>query len=170
MSAPPPVSRLLTALGIPHQVFRHAGPVTSLEQAAHERGQKPEQVIRSLVFRLGEGRFVMVLAAGRAQVSWPALRAYLGQSRLTLASEKEVLQVTGYRVGTVSPLGLLTPLRILADEAVFVPEEISLGSGEPNVGIILKPAHLRQVLGEVEVGRFVQSAGTEDVKSASTSV
>lgn len=112
----------------------------------------------------------MVLAAGRAQVSWPALRAYLGQSRLTLASEKEVLQVTGYRVGTVSPLGLLTPLRILADEAVFVPEEISLGSGEPNVGIILKPAHLRQVLGEVEVGRFVQSAGTEDVKSASTSV
>ncbi|PWH17405.1 MAG: hypothetical protein DDG60_02115 [Anaerolineae bacterium] len=169
MSKLPPVANVLTALGIPHRIFRHAGPVTSLEQAAQERGQTPEQVIRSIVFRLGEGRFVMVLAAGRAQISWPALRAYLGQSRLTLASEAEVLQVTGYRIGTVTPIGLPAPLRILADEAVFQREEISLGSGEPNVGVIMKAADLRRVLGTVEVGQFVQTTGDEAAKNASTS-
>ncbi len=156
MSDLPPVSKTLNALGLPHRVFRHSGQVISLEQAARERGQIAGQVVRSILFRLGEGKFVMVLAAGQRQVSWPALREYLGQSRLTLATEAEVLAVTGYRIGTVSPLGLPSPLRILADENVFQQDEISLGSGERNVAIIMKSADLRRALNGLEVGKFVQ--------------
>lgn len=153
----PPVSRALEALGIPHRIFRHTGPVTSLEQAASERGQTPGQVVRSILFRVGEDSFVMVLVAGPAQVSWPRLRAHLGQSRLTLASEAEVLQVTGYKVGAVSPLGLPRPIRILVDESVFGVEEISIGSGERNVTIILRTEELRKALKEAETGPFAGS-------------
>jgi len=153
---PPPVSVALTALGIPHRIFCHPGPVESLEQAALERGQTPEQVVRSLLFRLGEGDFVMVLVAGREQVSWPALRAYLGRSRISMASEDEVLAATGYRVGAVSPFGLPAPLRILADEGVFPLEEVSIGSGVRGVTVILKSADLRRALGDIETGPFVQ--------------
>jgi Cys-tRNA(Pro)/Cys-tRNA(Cys) deacylase len=156
MTEQTPVSQALTALGLPHSVFRHPGPVSSLEQAARERGQNTNQVIRSIVFRLGEGNFVMVLMAGPAQISWPALRSYLGQSRLTMATEDEVLAVTGYRTGAVSPFGLPAPLRILADESVFQPEEISIGSGERGVTVILKSATLRQGLASVEIGQFAQ--------------
>ena len=92
---PPPVSLALTAAGIPHHVFRHPGPVSSLEQAAEERDQQPNQVVRSILFRLGKGQFAMVLMAGPDQISWKALRAYLGQSRLTTAKREEVLEVTG---------------------------------------------------------------------------
>jgi len=151
-----PVSQALTALGLPHRLFRHPGPVSSLEQAARERGQSPRQVIRSIVFRIGAGDFVMVLVAGPAQVSWPALRSYLGQSRLTTATEDEVLRVTGYRPGAVSPFGLPAPLRILADENVFAPEEISIGSGERGATVIMKSADLRQGLGNIEIGQFAQ--------------
>ncbi|MEJ5225940.1 MAG: YbaK/EbsC family protein [Anaerolineales bacterium] len=151
----PPVSRYLAEQGVPHTVFRHAGPVTSLEQAAAERGQQPGQVVRSIVFRLGEGNFVMVLAAGPGQVSWPALRAYLGQSRLTMASAEEVLAVTGYAIGTVSPLGVATPLRLLVDEGVWAHDEISLGSGMRDVGIIMKSADLRRLLPHAETGAFL---------------
>jgi Cys-tRNA(Pro)/Cys-tRNA(Cys) deacylase len=97
-----------------------------------------------------------VLMAGPAQVSWPALRNYLGQSRLTMATEDEVLTVTGYHPGAVSPFGLPAPLRILADENVFAPAEISLGSGERGVTIIMKSADLRQGLEMVDVGQFAQ--------------
>lgn len=76
MNLPLPVSKILSATGLPHRIFRHPGPVTSLEQAARERGQVPGQIVRSLLFRLGEGKFVVVLAAGLGQVSWPALRQY----------------------------------------------------------------------------------------------
>src|SRR6188508_146007 len=106
MQDEPPVSQALNTLHIPHQVFTHPGPVNSLEQAAAERGQQPQQVVRSLLFRLGEGDFAMVLMAGPAQVSWKALRKYFGQSRLTTATEEEVLAVTGYTRGAVAPFGL----------------------------------------------------------------
>ena len=154
MSEIPPVSQKLTELGIPHRVFRHAGQIASLEQAASERGQVPGQVVRSIVFRLGEGRFAMVLMAGAAQVSWPALRAHFGQSRLTMADADEVVRATGYRVGTVSPIGLPNPLPVLIDASVLVHEEISMGSGMSNTGIILKRDDLLRTLGDVEIGHF----------------
>lgn len=152
----PPVSEYLTERNAPHTVFRHPGPVTSLEQAAAERGHVPGQVIRSIVFRLGEGNFIMVLMAGPAQVSWPALRSYLGQSRLTMASADEVLQATGYQIGTVAPLGLPAPMRILADVNAFAFDEVSLGSGQRNTAIIMKSKDLKALLPDIEVNTFSQ--------------
>jgi Cys-tRNA(Pro)/Cys-tRNA(Cys) deacylase len=101
----PPVAAALTRLGIPHQVFRHAGPVHSLEQAASERNQAPQQVVRSLLFRRGEGDFAMVLTAGPDRVSWRALRRYLGQSRLTTAPADEVADARGRMLITFMPAG-----------------------------------------------------------------
>lgn len=151
---PPPVAAALTALGIPHQVFRHAGPVHSLEQAAAERGQSPQQVVRSLLFRLGEGDFAMVLMAGPDQVSWRALRQYLGQSRLTTAGADEVRDVTGYVPGAVAPFGLRRPVRVLIDRGVLAQTEVSLGSGERGVAVILRTDDLRRALPAAEVGDF----------------
>jgi Cys-tRNA(Pro) deacylase len=159
MSFSSPVTRALDEQGIPYRVFRHPGMVHSLEQAARERGQLPEQVVRSLLFRLAQDQFVMVLVAGPAQVSWSALRAYLGQSRLTMASEAEVLAVTGYPTGAVSPFGLACPLRVLVDEGICQPEEVSIGSGERYVTVILSTKDLLRGLGEPEVGKFIVSGG-----------
>lgn len=150
-----PVTRYLDSLGIPYRFFRHPGQVTSLEQAARERGQKPEQVIRSILFRLAKGDYVMVLVAGPARVSWPALRAYLGQSRLTTADESEVIAITGYPIGAVSPLGLPKPLRIMVDRSVSQNREISIGSGVRNTTVIMESNHLLEALGSVEVGDFI---------------
>lgn len=153
-----PVTRTLDALNIPHRLFRHPGPVQSVEQAARERGQRPEQVVRSIVFRLAQDDFVLVLIAGSLQISWTALRHYLGQSRLTMASEAEVLSVTGYPVGAVSPFGLPAPIRILVDQSVLSQAEISLGSGERYATVILGTEDLLKALGPVEIGAFAQSA------------
>ena len=96
----------------------------------------------------------MVLVAGPDQVSWPALRKYLCLSRLTMASKEEVFQVTGYETGAVSPFGLPAPMRILVDEVVFAPAEISIGSGERGTTIILARQAMMDALGAVEVGQF----------------
>lgn len=154
MTNPTPVSQALTQMNIPHREFRHPGPVRSLEQAATERGQQPEQIIRSILFRLSADEFVMVLMAGPQQIDWKALRDYLGEKRLTTASEEEVHRVTGYERGAVAPFGLPVSLRILADESVFVPEEVSLGSGVRGTTIILSSADLRRALGSIEMVRL----------------
>ncbi len=154
MSDLPPVSITLTKLGIPHRVFVHVGEVTSLEQAAAERGQEVGQVVRSIVFRLAEGRFAMALVAGAAQISWSTLRAHFGQSRLTMADPAEVLAVTGYRIGSVAPIGLPGAMPILVDESVLVPEELSIGSGRPATGVILKRDDLLKILAGATIGKF----------------
>jgi Cys-tRNA(Pro) deacylase len=151
MRPDPPVSLALSALSIPHIVFVHPGDLKSLEQAAEERGQRPSQVVRSLLFRESKGAYLMVLVAGPEQIDWKKLRQHLGTSRVTMASRSEVLQVTGYELGAVAPFGLPQPLPILVDRSVFAEEEVSMGSGVRNVAIILKSADLRAALGEVEV-------------------
>lgn len=155
MEESPPVALALEAMGVPHKVFRHNGPVNSLEQAANERDQTPEQVIRSILFRTGQNVYRMVLVAGPGQISWRDLRKLLGQSRLTMAKPEEVLTVTGYAVGTVGPFGLATTLPILVDRSVLAQEEVSLGSGVRGVAVILRTDDLMQALrnslGSVEV-------------------
>lgn len=150
-----PVGRALLALGVPFRTLRHPNPVRSLEQAAQERGQRPKQVVRSIVFRLAQETYVMVLVAGAAQVAWPALRAYLGQSRLTTASEAELLAATGYARGAVAPFGLPAPMRILVDRSVLAEDEVSMGSGSPGTTIVLRTADLVKALGTAETGDFV---------------
>ena len=150
-----PVTQALDRLSVPYRFFRHAGPVTSLEQAARERGQRPEQIIRSILFRLAADEYVLVLVAGPRQVDWPTLRRYLGITRMSMASEEEVLAVTGYPLGAVSPFRLPQPVRTLADESIFLEAEVSIGSGVRHSTVILRQEDLRRALGEVERGVFV---------------
>ena len=159
MSEPTPVSQALTAMGIPHREFHHPGPLRSLEQAAAERGQEPSQVVRSLLFRVSEGEYVMVLVAGPEQLSWKRLRRFMGTSRLTMATPEAVLQVTGYKLGAVAPFGLPQPLKIVMDESVRTQTEISLGSGVRGTGIIMRSADLMNALGEkIEFGNFKENS------------
>jgi Cys-tRNA(Pro) deacylase len=142
-----------------------------LEQAARERGQRPDQIVRSILFRITKETYVMVLMAGPQQISWRALRRYLGKSRVTMADKEEVLARTGYELGAVSPFGLPAPLRILVDSSVYGRTgEISIGAGERGATVILEAEDLRRALGQVgplgpgvsgqvEVGDFGRAAG-----------
>ena len=155
--AKPPASIALEALGIPHQVFRHVGPVDSLEQAARERGQRPEQVVRSILFRLGEDQYLMALVAGPSQISWKKLRKHMGRSRLTMATEEEVLAVTGYRIGAVSPFGTIRSLPVLVDPGLIREDQISLGSGLRGVAIMMRTKDLVLALANAEVVDLVEA-------------
>lgn len=149
-----PVTRYLDSVDVAYHVFIHPGPVNSLEQAARERGQRPEQVVRSIVFRMTDGQFVMVLVAGAQQISWPRLREYLGVSRITMATPEEIMEHTHYPTGAVSPFGLPKPMRILVDDSIFQEEEVSIGSGVRYTTVIMHVDDLKQALAEVEVGKF----------------
>lgn len=111
----------------------------------------PEQVVRSILFRVADGEYVMGLVAGRAQISWKALRRYLGQSRLTTADRDEVKRVTGHEIGAVAPFGLPAPLRVLVDIGVTQQEEVSLGSGVRGTAVIVRVDDLLRALDHPEI-------------------
>ena len=158
MTDQPPASIALEKLNIPHQVFRHETPVTSFEQAASDRSQKPEQVVRSILFQIRPEEFLMVLVAGPSRIDWKKLRQFMKRSRVRMASQDEVLEVTGYRIGTVSPFGLKNQVKILIDASVLKEEEISLGSGIRNTALIMKSADLRRALEDSEIVSLLESS------------
>jgi Cys-tRNA(Pro) deacylase len=137
MQTQTPVTKALEDLEIPYQLHIHAKPLRSLEQAARERNLEPGQIVRSLLFRMEGDQFVMVLVPGPSKVDWSKLRHYLGVSRVTTARPHEVEEVTGYPTGAVSPFGLKSPVRLLADESIQDLEVISLGAGIRNAGVII---------------------------------
>jgi len=151
MDNAPPASIALDQLGIPHRVFRHETPVTSFEEAASARNQRPEQIVRSILFQVRSDEFVMVLMAGPDQIDWKKLRQLVKRSRVRMATQDEVLEVTGYRVGTVSPFGIKNQVRLIIDASVFREEEISIGSGIRNTAIIMKSEDVRKALRDVEI-------------------
>ena len=154
----PPASIALETLGIPHRVFIHETPVTSFEQAAADRGQRPGQIVRSILFQIRPDEYLMVLVAGPDQIDWKKLRQLVKRSRVRMATEEEVLEVTGYRVGTVSPFGSPRQLKVLIDASVLREEEISIGSGVRNMAIIMKSVDVQRALGEVEIVELLGSS------------
>ena len=154
----PPASIALKKANVPHRVFRHENPVYTLEQAASERDQHLGQVVRSILFQVRPEEFVLVLVAGPAQVDWRKLRQLVKRSRVRMATEEEVLEKTGYRVGTVSPFGVKSPVRVLVDESVLKEEEVSLGSGVRNTAIVMKSSDLYRALGEPEIVSLLETA------------
>jgi Cys-tRNA(Pro) deacylase len=148
-------TRALDSAGVMYTLHLHDRPVTSLEQAAAERGLRPSQIVRSLVFRQEGSAFVLVLAPGPRQISWAKLRRHLGVSRLTTASADEVVAATGYTPGSVSPFGLASPLRILADQRLAQEDIVSVGAGIRNAGIILSTEDLLRLL-QPEMGEFLE--------------
>lgn len=140
----PPAAVALDELGVPYGLFVHSEAVHSLEAAAEQRGQQPQQVVRTLLFRLAADEYALVLVAGPRQIPWKALRRHFGRSRLTLADADEVLALTGYAVGAVSPWGLPAPIPTFIEQAVFAQEQLSIGSGRHGAAILITAANLQR--------------------------
>ncbi|MBW8751366.1 MAG: YbaK/EbsC family protein [Propionibacteriales bacterium] len=137
------VTAAADALGLDYVVTRH-GPVRSLEEAARARGIEPRQLVKTMVVRVSDGDHRFVLVPGDREIAWPKLRALLGVNRLSMPSADAAREVTGFVRGTITPLGSLTPLPVIADAAVT--GTISIGGGAHGVALTVDAADLIDVL------------------------
>jgi Cys-tRNA(Pro) deacylase len=133
-------------LGLDYEVTRH-GPVRSLAEAAVARGVAPAAVVKTLVVRLTDEDFRLVLVPGDREISWPKLRALLGVSRLSMPPADVALAVTGYERGTITPLGSTSPWPVVADARMTGP--VSLGAGAHGVAVTVDATELVAALGAV---------------------
>ena len=130
-------------LGLPHTVTRH-GPVRSLQEAAAARGIEPHQVVKTMVVRVSPDEHVFVLVPGDREIAWPKLRALLGVNRISMPPAEEARQVTGYERGTITPLGSLQPLPVVADSRIA--GTVSIGGGAHGVALTVDAAALLSAL------------------------
>ncbi|HEY8490971.1 MAG TPA: YbaK/EbsC family protein [Dehalococcoidia bacterium] len=114
MDLPEPIRAVQAALrqrGVDARVISVPDGAATAADAARAVGCPLGAMAKSLLF-LADGEPVLVVAAGDRQVDVPAPAALLGvgRERVKLAGAEAVLQVTGFPVGGVPPLGHPRPL------------------------------------------------------------
>jgi Cys-tRNA(Pro) deacylase len=153
---PTPAEAVLTKAGVS---FLLADPVVgarSLEEFAHKSGLQPRQVLKSLLLDVDGARYAVLLLPGDREADFAALRRFFSARSVRMADRESVEEVTGYRVGTVTPLGLRTPgLPILLEEAALNEPMVSLGTGISGRHVRLNPADLVHAV-SATTGRFAK--------------
>ncbi len=131
--------------GLRFTVTRH-GRVGSLEEAAAARGVRPQDIVKSLVVRRGEGDFLFVLVPGDRQFSWKKLRALLDTKRVSMPDAEVAREMTGYERGTITPFGSTHAWPVVADASI-AGRTVSLGGGAHGVALTAEADDIVRVLG-----------------------
>ena len=119
VDGPGRVAAALQACGITTAVERFADGTATAQDAANALGCELGQIVKTLIL-LADGRPTAVLVAGDRQADTAALARLLGVSRkrLKMASPEKVLELTGFRVGGVPPVGLPGEWDLIADDSL----------------------------------------------------
>ena len=151
------VRTALNNLGIDAS-FVHTAPASSAEESARFQEIELSQLLKTIVVRKGDEDYVFVLVPGDRAIDWKKLRSHLGVSRASLPERAEAERVTGYSVGTITPFGSASPLRVVLDQAAMGEPRVALGAGERGVNVHVRPSALVEDLG-AEVGDVTKALG-----------
>jgi Cys-tRNA(Pro) deacylase len=145
MNSRTPALEAVDASGVPHGVVRFE-PAPDLATAAERRGIPVAQLLKTMVVRIAEGSYLLVLVPGDRVIDWKALRSHVGVRGLALADADEAFALTGYRRGTITPFGAQGGAPVVADTSIVGCGEVSVGGGEPGVAVHLDADDLIRVV------------------------
>lgn len=146
MDSEPAGVRAAAEAGLEFTVVRTHPPNTAEESAALQ-GVAVGELLRTIVVRRGAGDYVFVLVPGGRQIDWPKLRSHLGVSRLSLPSQEEAQEATGYERGAITPLGSTQVWPVVADAGIVGLPRVAIGGGARGVNLHVSPAALLAHLG-----------------------
>ncbi len=124
------VREALAALGHDVAMMVVAEGTHTAEMAAAAAGCVLGQIVKTLVIYVS-GRPMLALVAGdrRLDDRLLATRFGVGRKQVKLANAAQVLTLTGYPVGGVSPFGLSQPLDVLVDDELRRFETVWVAGG-----------------------------------------
>ena len=88
-------------------------------------------IVKSLLFKT-ENTFTLCLVAGDKKASLNKIKKELNIKDVSMASSKEVKDVTGYTIGGVSPVGHLSKINIFIDNSLERFKALFAAAGHPN--------------------------------------
>ncbi len=145
-AAAPSALKVQAALGERFAVLEFDASTRTAEDAAAAIGCTVAQIAKSLVFRSGSGRAVLVVASGVNRVDEKKVAALIGEP-IGRADADFVREATGFAIGGVPPVGHRTAPVALIDEALMAFGEIWAAAGTPNAVFRLTPADLVALTG-----------------------
>jgi Cys-tRNA(Pro)/Cys-tRNA(Cys) deacylase len=119
----------------------------SAPEVAQAIGMPPEQVFKTLVARGDRTGVLLACIPANAELDLKTLASASGNKKVELVHMKEVLGLTGYVRGGVSPVGTRKPYPLYLDETVILFDVVSVSAGIRGCQMLLAPEDLVRVTG-----------------------
>ena len=151
--------RLLEQAGIPYEVNKYKVDESDLsaERAAAILGHEQERIFKTLILDGDRSGPVIALAPAGTEIDLRALALVSGDKRIEMVPLRDVLALTGYERGAVTPLGIPRKYPVFIDETVELWDIVGISAGTKGLEILLTPADLLRATG-AKVGDFARSA------------
>ncbi|HAS64427.1 MAG TPA: hypothetical protein DCS35_18785 [Vibrio sp.] len=127
---------------VKYRLLQHQTPAISIEDAAHQRGIRQSQMVKAILLRDMGDRYALACVPGDQSVDPKKVRTVLDSRRMTCVDLSAVEAITGYKIGTVTPLLLKQPMPIIFDHQILDEIEITISSGHNLAGIALSSTDL----------------------------
>src|SRR5262245_17055873 len=136
--------RILEASGVHYELRTY--PVDeddlSAPRVAEKIGMPAEQVFKTLVARGDRTGVILACIPANTDLDLKALAAASGNKKVELVAVKEVLGLTGYIRGGVSPVGTKKTYAFYLDETADLWDLISVSAGARGCQMLLAPEKL----------------------------
>jgi Cys-tRNA(Pro)/Cys-tRNA(Cys) deacylase len=144
--------RILDAAGVVYQLREYDVDENDLSapHVAAAIGMPPEQVFKTLVARGDRTGVLLAAIPANSELDLKALAAASGNKKVDLVPVKEVLGLTGYIRGGVSPVGTRKPYPLYLDETADLWDVISVSAGVRGCQMLVAPGDLARA---VEINR-----------------
>src|SRR4051794_10601020 len=141
-------ARILDAAGVAYDLREYEVDEDDLSapRVAEKIGMPPEQVFKTLVARGDRSGVLMACIPANTELDLKALAAASGNRKVELVAVKEVLGLTGYIRGGVSPVGTKKSYPFYLDETAILFDTIGVSAGMRGCQMLLAPDDLTRVL------------------------
>lgn len=142
-------ARMLDAAGVRYEIREYEVDENDLSapHVAEAIGMPPEQVFKTLVARGDRTGVLMASIPANTELDLKGLASASGNKKVELVAVKEVLGLTGYIRGGVSPVGTKKAYPLFLDETAELWDVISVSAGMRGQQMLVAPSDLIRVTG-----------------------
>ena len=136
--------RMLDAARIPYEPLTYEVDENDLSgvHIAEQIGLPCERVFKTLVARGDKTGPVVLCIPSDREIDLKRAAALTGNKRIEMIHVKDLLALTGYIRGGVSPIGMKKKFPTYIDESCLSHEEITVSSGQRGAQLLLNTAAL----------------------------
>lgn len=125
----------------------------SATHAAQMLGVDVKYVYKTLVLKAKNGDLLVACLPGAKEVDLKALAKLSGHKKIEMIKMKDLIELTGYIRGGVSPIGMKKNYPTYLDESMFELDKIYFSAGERGKQIHMDPSSLEKLL-RAKRGKF----------------
>ncbi|WP_410511513.1 YbaK/EbsC family protein [Paenibacillus sp. BR2-3] len=134
---------LLDEQDIDYEIIKHLKQINTAKEGAEYFGIEIGQTAPTLILKTEKGFLGLILSGDHGRVNFSTIREILSVEQVKLASPKEVEQVTGSKIGSVSLINKEIPT--ILDSQLNRFKYVYGGTGVPQTTLKIRPCDIEKL-------------------------